>query len=231
MKCRSVAWAAVLLSDLLMVFRGKNTRGNTSTNQEQTSQSAPQSTAAPATGDTEKASATSAVTLTKKKETPSPTVNHQEGQLAPLHPPPIVLSAGAVLTVRLNEAVDATNGQAGSRSTGQIEQAAMQQRRTVIPLGSDASGVVEQSQQGGKIKGSSSLSLRLTSITVANIAYPISTSLFLELGKGKVGRTTKICAGGVGAGELVGGLAGGKGALIDSAIGAGSGIAGSGVKT
>jgi hypothetical protein len=29
----------------------------------------------------------------------------------------------------------------------------------------------------------------------------------------------------------VGGLAGGKGALIDSAIGAGSGIAGSGVKT
>src|SRR5580765_7137326 len=153
MKCRSVAWAAVLLSDLLMFFRGKSTRGHTSTNQEQTSQSAPQSTAAPATGDTEKASATSAVTL-KKKEAPSPTVNHQEGQLAPLHPPPIVLSAGAVLTVRLNEAADATNGQAGSRSTGPIEQAAMQQGRTVIPLGSAASGVVEQSQQGGKIKGS-----------------------------------------------------------------------------
>jgi hypothetical protein len=92
--------------------------------------------------------------------------------------------------------------------------------------------MVEQSQQGGKIKGSSSLSLRLTSITVANIAYPISTSLFLELGKGKGGRTAKICAGGVAAGDLVGGLAGGgKGALIDSAIGAGSGIAGSGVKT
>jgi len=230
MKCRSVAWAAVLLSCLWMVSRGKSTRGNTSTNQEQTSQSVPQSTAAPATGDTEKASATSAVTLTKKKEAPSPTVNHQERQLAPLHPPPIVLSAGA-LTVRLNEAVDATNGQAGSRSTGPIEQAAMQQGRTVIPLGSAASGVVEQSQQGGKIKGSSSLSLRLASITVADIAYPISTSLFLELGKGKGGRTTKICAGGVGAGELVGGLAGGKGALIDSAIGAGSGIAGSGVKT
>ena len=89
MKCRSVAWAAVLLSCLLMVFHGKSTRGNTSTNQEQTSQSAPQSTAAPATGDIEKASATSQAALTKKKEASSRTVNHQEGQLAPapsLHP-------------------------------------------------------------------------------------------------------------------------------------------------
>jgi hypothetical protein len=99
MKCRSVAWAAVLLSCLLMVFHGKSTRGNTSTNQEQTSQSAPQSTAAPATGDTEKISATFQVTLAKKREAPSRTVNGQEGQFAPaspLHPLALVLSAGAV---------------------------------------------------------------------------------------------------------------------------------------
>jgi hypothetical protein len=83
MKCRSVAWAAVLLSCLWMVSRGKSTWGNTSTNWEQTSQSAPQSTAAPATGDTEKALATSQVALTKKTEASLRTVNHQEGLLAP----------------------------------------------------------------------------------------------------------------------------------------------------
>src|SRR5215831_2789556 len=165
MKCRSVAWAAVLLS-LLMVFHGKSTRGNASTNQEQTSQSAPQSTAVPATGDTEKASSTSQIALTKKKEAPSRTVNRQEGQLAPvpsLHPFPIVPPAGTV-PVRLNKAADKLD-------------------------------VVEQLQQAGKIKCSSSLFLRLTSITVAGIADPMSTSPFLEQGKGKSGWTTKMGAG------------------------------------
>jgi len=89
-----------------MVFHGKSTRGNTSTNQEQTSQSAPQSMAAPATGDTENPSTTSQGALTKKKA-PSRTVNHQEGQLASA--PPIVLFTGTVLTVCPNEAVDSTN--------------------------------------------------------------------------------------------------------------------------
>jgi len=182
-----------------MVFHGKSTRGNASTNQGQTSQSAPQSTAAPATGDTEKASATSQIALTKKKEAPSRTVNRQEGQLAPaplLHPLPIVLPAGTV-PVRLNEAAD-------------------------------KSDVVEQLQQAGKIKCSSSLSLRLTSITVAGIAYPMSTSPFLEQGKGKSGWTTKMGAGDAATGVRLGGLTGGgKGALIGSVVGARADITGS----
>jgi hypothetical protein len=74
------------------------------------------------------------------------------------------LSAGAVLSIRLNEAVDTKNSEAGSRFTGSIEQAVMQQ-------------------------GS------------------------------KGGRTTKMAAG-----ALVGGLmGGGKGELMDSAVGAGAG--------
>jgi hypothetical protein len=78
------------------------------------------------------------------------------------------LSAGTVLSIRLNEAVDAKNSEAGSRFTGSIEQAVMQQ-------------------------GS------------------------------KGGRTTKMAAG-----ALVGGLmGGGKGELMDSAVGAGAGVAGS----
>jgi hypothetical protein len=75
------------------------------------------------------------------------------------------LSAGAVLSIRLNEAVDTKNSEAGSRFTGSIEQAVMQQGR-------------------------------------------------------KGGRTTKMGA----AGALVGGLmGGGKGELMDSAVGAGAG--------
>jgi len=87
---------------------------------------------------------------------------------------------------------------------------------------------VEAAKQGGKIKGSSSLSLKLVSVTVKGVQYPISTGSFLQEGKGKGGRTAKLGAGGAAAGAVVGGLAGGgKGALIGSAVGGGAGVAGS----
>jgi hypothetical protein len=240
MKSRLVAGVAVLFLCVLVVSC-RNTQKNTPASQEQTSKATPLPAVTPATVGEEKSPAPSAAIPADNtnadntnadntnKEAPSQTVDSQKVQVVPAPPPPpILLPVGTVLTVRLNETVDTKNSPAGSRFTGSIGHAVMQQGRTVIPVSSTASGVVDQSQQGGKIKGSSSLSLRLTSITVAGVSYPIRTDPFLEQGKGKGGRSTKMGAGGAAAGAVVGGLAGGgKGALIGTAVGAGAGVAGS----
>ncbi len=230
MKSRLVAGVAVLFLCVLVVSC-RNTQKNTPASQEQTSKATPLPAVTPATVGEEKSPAPSAAIPadSTNKEAPSQTVDSQKVQVVPgPPPPPILLPVGTVLTVRLNETVDTKNSPAGSRFTGSIGHAVMQQGQTVIPVSSTASGVVEKSQQGGKIKGSSSLSLRLTSITVAGVSYPIRTDPFLEQGKGKGGRSTKMGAGGAAAGAVVGGLAGGgKGALIGTAVGAGAGVAGS----
>jgi hypothetical protein len=133
-----------------------------------------------------------------------------------------------VLAVRLDQAIGASSSKVGDRFTASVVQGVTQHGQTVIPVGSAAAGVVEQAKQGGKIKGGSELSLRLTSLTVRGTSYPISTGSYLEQGKGKGSRTAKIGVGSAAGGALIGGLAGGgKGALIGSVVGGGAGVAGS----
>lgn len=143
-------------------------------------------------------------------------------------PPPVIVAAGTVLSVRLNDAVDTKNSEAGSQFTGSIAQAVTQEDATVIPAGSAVSGTVAQAESGGKIKGASSLSLHLTAVKIKGVSYAVSTDTFSQEGKGKGSRTAKLGVGGGAAGALIGGLAGGgKGAAIGAAAGAGAGVAGS----
>lgn len=124
--------------------------------------------------------------------------------------------------------MDTKNSKAGSQFTGSIAQAITQEDTTVIPAGSAVAGTVAQSESTGKIKGASSLSLQLNAVAIKGVSYPISTSPYLQQGKGKGSRTTKLGVGGGAAGALIGGLAGGgKGAAIGAAAGAGAGVAGS----
>jgi len=239
MTLRPAAWASTLILAMLAVSCTKNTPGNTPSSQAQpATESTPQSSPASAAGEESKAVATPEKAPALKERAPAPKqattekkVPEQEAVTQappPTPPPPVVLPAGTKLNVRINDAVSAKNSKPGDAFTGSIAQPVVVQGRTVIPSGSPVSGEVVAAQQGGKVKGESSLTLHVTQVRAYGVAYNVSTDQFVQQAKGKGGRTTKMGAGGAAAGALIGGLAGGgKGAAIGAGVGAGAGVAGS----
>lgn len=230
MRLRSAAWTGILLLSLLVSSCSRSTPGNTPSSEAQpTPDTSAQSSPAPAAGGKPEAAPPS--------EKSSPSTQPERSQTAqqeapapppPPPPPPVVVPAGTVLSIRLNTAVGSNSSKVGDKITGSLAQAVSSQGKVAIPVGSAVSGTVEQAQQGGKVKGSSVISLQLTSLVVKGVAYPIATASFVEQGKGKGSRTAKFGAGGAAAGAVIGGIAGGgKGAAIGALAGGGTGVAGS----
>jgi hypothetical protein len=147
---------------------------------------------------------------------------------SPKPPPPVVLAAGTVISIRTNEKISAKESDAGQTFSAVVAQPVTHGSHTAIPAGSVVSGTIVKAHQGGKIKGGSELALQLTSVRVHGVSYPISTEEFVQQAKGKGKRTAVAGAGGAGAGAIIGGIAGGgKGAAIGALAGGGAGVAGS----
>ncbi len=169
-----------------------------------------------------------------KDFTPEPrTLGEQVQQAAertPLPPPPpkpIVVPAGTTLTVRLNQAVGSKTSKPGTPFTGSVSTPITIDGKTVIPSGSDITGIVKDAKKAGKFKGAGVLSMHLDSITVRGHQYNIVTMSFDQTSKGKGKRTAGAVVGGAGAGAAIGGLAGGgKGAGIGALIGVTAGAIG-----
>jgi hypothetical protein len=97
----------------------------------------------------------------------------------------------------------------------------------VIPAGTPVVGTVVEAHPSGRFKGGASLVVELNSLRVDGRTYPIRTTQYSAVSKGKGKRTAGFIGGGGGGGALIGGLAGGgKGALIGGLIGAGAGTVG-----
>lgn len=145
----------------------------------------------------------------------------------PAPPKPIVIPAGTVLTVRTGQAIGSKTNQTGDTFPASLAEPVMVAGKTVIPPSSATLGVVTEAVSGGKIKGESRLSVRLSKITIRGTSYSIDTSPVDLTQKGKGKRSATMIGGGAGAGALIGGLAGGgKGAAIGALAGGGAGTAG-----
>lgn len=146
---------------------------------------------------------------------------------APVVHKPVILPAGAVLTVRLNEAISSKSNHAGDKFTATIEEPLEVGGMVVVPKGSSVSGTVTDAKARGKLKGSALLRLVLDSMTVKEKDYDIETAAVAQSMAGKGKRTAAFGGGGAATGALVGALAGGaKGFGIGMAVGAGVGLAG-----
>lgn len=233
MRLGSAAWAGVLLLGMLAGSCARSTPANTPSSETQpTPNTSAQSSPAPVGGVTPPSTSAEKQTVptaqSPQNSQPPQTAQQEAPAPPPAPPPPAVLPAGTVVSVRLDTPVGSNTSKAGDKFTASVAQAVSTQGQVAIPAGSAASGTVEQTQQGGKIKGSSTLSLRLTTLTVKGVSYPISTASFVQQGKGKGSRTAKFGAGGAAAGAVIGGIAGGgKGAAIGALAGGGTGVAGS----
>ena len=97
--------------------------------------------------------------------------------------------------------------------------------KTIAKAGAPAKGKVSYAKSSGRLHAPGQLTIRLTSIQLANgKILPLSSSGFRARGKSHTKSNVTKIGGGAAAGAVIGGLAGGgKGALIGTAVGAGAG--------
>lgn len=160
---------------------------------------------------------------------------HTATAKAPPPPPPkppqptfVVVPAGTVLGVRLDQPISTKSNKTGDTFTATLSDAVAVEGVTVIPRGAQVAGVVAEAASAGRMKGSAKLALQLTKIAVGQTPYQITASMGDQTTKGRGKRTAVAAGGGAGAGALIGGIAGGgKGAAIGALVGGSAGTVGS----
>jgi len=142
-------------------------------------------------------------------------------------PPPTVVPAGTVLTVKTTQALSSKTNTAGQGFLATLAQPISVGGVTAIPAGATCGGRVVTAKEKGKIKGEGQLALQLTTVTIDGRTYQIQTNVLDSTIKGKGKRTAATTGGGAAAGALIGGLAGGgKGAGIGVLVGGAAGFIG-----
>jgi hypothetical protein len=149
---------------------------------------------------------------------------------APAPPPapaPVVIEAGKILTVSLDQNISTKDNSSGDIFHASLAEPVRVDGNTVLPVGTRATGTIVQAQSAGHLKGGAILALTLDGLTIHGQKYSIETSEFEEAGKGRGKRSLIGGGGGAAFGAIVGALAGGgKGAAVGALAGGGAGTAG-----
>lgn len=110
-------------------------------------------------------------------------------------PQPIVVPAGATLTVRLGEELGSKISATGQSFSATLDQDVVVNGQTVIAAGATVHGKVAVAKPVGALAGEANLQLKLTSIHVENANLPVATSVRSFgpkiKGKNKAGRFMK----------------------------------------
>lgn len=141
---------------------------------------------------------------------------------------PLTVPAGTAIPVRLTTAISTKTQATGSAFAANLDQDLVVNGRTVARRGAPVRGVVAYSTKGGRVKGKAQLSLRLTSLQMAdghNVA--IATSTYGQQARATKKKDAAKIGGGAALGAAIGAIAGGgAGAAIGAAAG---GTAGTGL--
>lgn len=135
-------------------------------------------------------------------------------------PDPVTIAQGTPLRIRTDSALSTKTAKAGDTFTATLTEPLVVDGKEIAPRGARAQGRVVNSDEGGRVKGIASISVRLTQIHVGTRDVAITTGTI-----GRQARTTKkkdaVKVGiGAGIGAAIGAIAGGG---EGAAIGAGAG--------
>jgi hypothetical protein len=155
----------------------------------------------------------------------------QQAYVPPPPPPPpapvfknVNLVTGTTLPVRVTQTLDSASTQAGSTFSGTITSDIMVDGVVAIPAGSVVSGIVNDVKDAAHFKGSSMLSVSLSTVTRRGEHLAVTTDPYVVQGKGRGTNTAEKIGGGAAVGAILGGiLGGGRGAAIGAAAGGGTG--------
>lgn len=150
-------------------------------------------------------------------------------QAAATPPPPpepakVTVPSGAVIPVRLVDAIDSATAQVGDTFHATLDAPVAVDGDVAIPAHYDVEGHVVNAQSSGKFAGRALLELQLDRIKVGEKYYNIETDHFKQETGSRGKNTAEKVGGGAIAGAILGGIfGGGKGAAIGSVAGAGAG--------
>jgi hypothetical protein len=146
----------------------------------------------------------------------------------PPEPNQVTIAAGTTVAIRLLETLSSDVVQPGQAFHATIDQPLVVDGFVIAERGARVEGRVTESQQAGRVKGISQLSLELTRITTADgQRIAISTQVWEKEGEQSRKSDATKGAAGAGIGAALGAIfGGGKGAAIGAASG---GAAGGGV--
>ena len=135
-----------------------------------------------------------------------------------------LIPAGTPFRVRTTEFIDVDSTQAGATFRGSMDDPVMIGGVAVIPRGAPVVLVAAKVEQGGRMKGSDLIQLKVNTITVGGRAYPVVTTVSESKTGGEGKKTAGKILGGAGLGAIIGGIAGGgKGAAIGALAGGAGG--------
>jgi hypothetical protein len=159
---------------------------------------------------------------------PPPPAQQQPPPPPPPPPPPafhnITLNPGTTLPIRITQTLDSATTQQGETFTGTIASDIVSDGVVVIRTGTPVTGRVVAVQEAAHYKGSSLLTVELTSINRRGEKVTVNTEPYSVKGKGRGTNTAAKVGGGAAVGAILGGiLGGGKGAAIGAAAGGGVG--------
>jgi hypothetical protein len=166
-------------------------------------------------------------TPASQPQAPAPIV-----QQAPPPPPPppapvvhnITLAAGTTIPVRITQTLDSATTETGDKFTGVIASDIVENGTVVLPAGTPVSGRVDEAKNATHYKGSSALTISLTSISRRGERIEVATDAYTKQGEGRGKNTAEKVGGGAAVGAILGGiLGGGKGAAIGATAGGGIG--------
>ena len=139
---------------------------------------------------------------------------------------PKLIPQGTVFRVRTIDPINVDSSESGMKFRGALDDPIMLDGNVVVPRGADVELVAAKVAQGGKMKGSDLIQLKVDSIVVHGRAYPVVTSISESKSGGEGKKTTRKVFGGAGLGAIIGGIAGGgTGAAIGALAGGAGGAA------
>jgi BON domain len=142
----------------------------------------------------------------------------------PPEPAKVTVPSGAVIPVRLVDAIDSATAQVGDTFHATLDAPVAVDGDVAIPAHYDVEGHVVNAQASGKFAGRALLELQLDRIKVGEKYYNIETDHFKQETGSRGKNTAEKVGGGAIAGAILGGIfGGGKGAAIGSVAGAGAG--------
>jgi hypothetical protein len=169
-----------------------------------------------------------------QQQNPSPVAQVQAPPPPPPPPTPVVhnitLPAGTSLPVRITQTLDSATTQPGDKFTGAVASDIVIDGLAVLPQGTPVTGHVDAVQDAAHFKGSSLLTISLTSISRKGERIDVATEAYTKQGEGRGKNTAEKVGGGAAVGAILGGIfGGGKGAAIGAAAGGGVGAGANGV--
>jgi len=138
----------------------------------------------------------------------------------------VIVPSDTSIHVILNSALSSNGSNPGDRFEATVSQPVVINGKTIIPKGSEATGVVVDSLASGKMEKRAHLLIALETVTVAGSRYDIRTASNARIEGRHRNHNLGLIGSGAGAGAIIGAIAGaGAGALIGAPIGAGAGTA------